>query len=99
MKICLRIIRNLYEINVMIVFQVSLNFDLVKEILKILKMSHLLGAAEIVECVCKYEDGITYNLQSLSPYYSGLPTLFSFLRSMVNKSNHRVIRYKRVSRC
>ena len=48
------------------------------EFFKVLFLSPI-RAAETVECVLKYVDGISQNLQSLSPYYLALPTVFFFL--------------------
>ena len=42
-------------------------------------------ATEIVDCVRKYMDGISQNLQGLIPYYPGAPTVLSFLRIMVKQ--------------
>ena len=42
-------------------------------------------ASEIVECVRKYVDGISQNLQSLTPYEPGPLTLFLFLRIMLKQ--------------
>ena len=47
--------------------------------------------------MCKYEDDISQNLQSLSPYEPGLPTIYLFLRIMVGKSSHEVSWHKRVN--
>lgn len=47
--------------------------------------------------MCKYEDDISQNLQSLSPYEPGLPTIYLFLRIMVSKSSHEVSWHKRVN--
>ena len=59
----------------------------------------LLRVAEIVECVCKYDDGISQNLQGLSPYWLGPPVLFSFLQIMVKqvKSSIQINQYQRVN--
>ena len=42
-------------------------------------------AAEIVDCVRKYMDGISQNLHSLSSYSPNSPTVFLFLRIMVKQ--------------
>ena len=47
-------------------------------------------AAEIVECVRKYVDGISQYLQSLSLYEPGPPRCFCSYGLWLNKSNHRV---------
>ena len=65
-------------------------------------MNEIVAAAhrtvEIVEFLCWHADGILQNLQSLSIYLLGLHTVFSFLRGLVNKSNHPVDWNQRVSR-
>ena len=56
-------------------------------------------AAEIVECVRKYVDGISQNLQSLSPYQPSHPPVFSFLPIVVKqvKSSSQICRYQQVN--
>ena len=56
-------------------------------------------AAEIVESVCKYVDGISQNLQSFSPYYPGPFTVFCFLRITVKqvKSSSQISPYQQVN--
>ena len=55
------------------------------------------GATKISECVRKYVDRISQNLQSLNPYSLAPLTVFLFLQIMVNQSNHQVSRYQRVN--
>ena len=47
-------------------------------------------AAEIDESLRKYVDGISINLQSLSPYNQVLTRCFRSYGLWLNKSNHRV---------
>ena len=41
--------------------------------------------AEIIECMCKYMDGTSQNLQSLSSYQPDPPKMFLLLRIMVKQ--------------
>ena len=59
-----------------------------------MKMKHLLlppmRAAEIGECVCKYVDGISQNLQSMNLINHTLPQCFRSYRLWLKKKNHQV---------
>ena len=71
--------------------------------MKVVRKNYLLlprRATEIVECVRKYMDGISQNLQSLSSYKPDHPTVFLFLRMIVKqvKSSTNTSRYQLVNR-